>query len=474
MITHNKIIGMNKREAHTSKNFFQLVSYLFKSVRFSRFSKVCFLFFVMLMIPLSSSEWMDPLELISPDHIDPVVMHLYARYQDKQYETDVHKRLMRQFQRVIGNEFPGEAFDAKFLYNLDRVKANGFNSQLDTVYVDPLHMVIENFEDVGLGLYLKKDILVEKRSGPICIHDKSLAYYQGVGLSDTFLDMISLEYFKVKKHSYYALSIGNKSKGIFYNTVDHLGEYVHEKVVNLTKQGFSQFIMQFPKHVQEVLLSSKEYKESTDKLDLFLFHLQFEDQQGVNDFHTCLENHPDMVEGYFFMPLDRKHQWILGSSLCHNKSLEFFNKRVKSIDRFENLVDSFYDWASENQLEKEQLLIDLGGVVSAYGLRKCKNINFHYRPESFGRGRKWGKAKHRKERIRDRKIHNKTPPFIVNRFNDTNFPKTNLEKIFFDPSHYFYYKGLKFMALEDVKAIKKKRHLIFDKIDLRLLREANL
>jgi len=182
---------------------------------------------------------------------------------------------------------------------------------------------------------------------------------------------------------------------------------------------------------------------------------QYNDLIGLQDWHStlCKEGQIDsstvffpglalrgsdaVKKEYFFLE-NIKHIHLL----LNENSRDFLEyRRQADFEHFECYLERFQKWVLSAGVEIRDFCIDGSAVLSAYGLRECKDLDFLYGGLFIQTG------------IEALDCHNFHHQKVREQM-DLAYAK---DDIVYDARNYFYYKGLKFCSLDILEMIKKER-----------------
>lgn len=127
----------------------------------------------------------------------------------------------------------------------------------------------------------------------------------------------------------------------------------------------------------------------------------------------------------------------IAQTLFVENSIHFLNNaKIAYAKNFEKLCATYKAWLEKNGYDLEHFCIDSSAVLAAYGLRDCRDLDFLAHSSAI----------------------QKVAAGIENHENQLRYYVTGKDDIIFNPTHHFYYKGLKFTSLEMVKKMKQQRH----------------
>jgi hypothetical protein len=125
------------------------------------------------------------------------------------------------------------------------------------------------------------------------------------------------------------------------------------------------------------------------------------------------------------------------------------NYNGKEYPLYENLLLKFRDWISENNLDSDNYCITAGSVLSTYGLKECKDIDYlHYGDNTYPNDD------------------------LIQSHNVYGVGKYHIERdeIIFNPEYHFYHFGVKFSTIDIVRKLKEKRGEEKDFRDIELIK----
>lgn len=147
---------------------------------------------------------------------------------------------------------------------------------------------------------------------------------------------------------------------------------------------------------------------------------------------------------------DHKNEVDRISKIILNKnSISFLNKAniFKYKENFQ-IINKFKDFLNLNKLDIDDIIIDSSFIMSIYGIRKAKDLDFIC--NSFI----------------EKNNHNF---FNVVNERDLNYHKINKKDLIYDSNNFFYFQGIKFITLKNLYYKKKKRGEVKDLTDIKLI-----
>lgn len=135
--------------------------------------------------------------------------------------------------------------------------------------------------------------------------------------------------------------------------------------------------------------------------------------------------------------------------LLNKNSLDNMNYKLnKEFSWHNRLHNEFKKWIKNNNYSIEDLCIEGSAVLSAYGLREARDLDYISNPNI-------------KKTLRLKEISNSNT-------SNKNYFK-NIFELIYNPNNFFYFKGLKYLSLDKLKFKKKLRKETKDIEDLKLI-----
>ena len=117
------------------------------------------------------------------------------------------------------------------------------------------------------------------------------------------------------------------------------------------------------------------------------------------------------------------------------------------LSNFEKYFSDYSNWLKEKDLDGDHFCIDASAVLSSYGLRDCRDLDFLYLGDFIETG------------TEEFSCHN----------HETKFYPVDKDEVIVNPDNHFYYKGLKFASPRVIKSMKQIRCEQKDLLDIQML-----
>lgn len=430
-----------------------------------------FLFFLLTVssflhaeISRASNEF-DPLDLISPKRADLMAKYIYAKHRE--WDTKClfgvniyyrHLQVWNGFHEAHPYKLGFNDFYKAFNELLDSIKHKGFNPD----YAVPLGPtgVISNGAHRLVSCLLYNQLVQVEQVPTQCNY--GFEFFKKKKLESKYLDAMALQYCELKPDSYMLIvfpSAAGKNEEV-ENILSTYTEIVYKKEIAFTLKGSVNFILTAYEHEpflqndqaarQKTLACFPKNMLKANKARVYL--LQAENLQAVKQCKAAIRNLFNIANHSVHATDTHQEAIILAQMFFNENSLHFLNHRnAISTPIFDHYFEAYRTWMVSNAKESEWFCIDGGGVLAAYGLRDCNDLDFL----SFGN-----------------EAFAIQIPGIENHNAQLKYYSTSLDDILFDPDNYFFYKGVKFCSLSILKKMKEKRGEAKDLFDLLLIHQS--
>jgi hypothetical protein len=279
--------------------------------------------------------------------------------------------------------------------------------------------------------------------------DFDYRYFQTRGVPVTMLDTAAQTYIEYDPKCFLA-AVWPAAQGHDQEIEQILSQVVYKKQVSLTYNGAHNLLAEAYKNEPWLGARDKNFPGIKNKLvgcfpsfepvRVYLFRAEsLEQVLTLKDQVRALFG---LAKHAIHITDDQEETLRLGRLLFNDNGVHFLNyayPRKFSNDRLTDVDQRL----SDHKLTKDSILLDEAMVLDVYGLRASDGtpeLKAYFDPES--------------------KIGDYVPTF---------FQETQSE-LFDNPKNYFYYRGFKFMSLEQVLLMKKKRRQNNDSQDIRLIK----
>lgn len=428
-------------------------------------------------------KWIDAIDLISPNRFDIMFKYMLASLLEKGISCDwaispyehhlkVWNNLVEQSPRKDGIE----EYVSSFKGIIKSIKENGYDENQEPVPVDHLtNSPLNGAHRIAASLLTNNKVfcdVIDFSKNPLigchCDYRYLLDrndHVQG-GLSTQYADLAAHQYAKLKDNVR-IISVFPSAKG-FDKELDELinseSKVVYSKQVSLTPLGAFNFIRYIydedASRGNDWLGSSNNSWSGAQSKFRHCFpegepvKLYWFEEKSYDTSVKLKEKIRDIFKiGKHSVHINDTHTETLSMSgyLLNPNGLHFLNKTNPRVDcNFDYFFDKFKTWLITTGQDVEDFCVDSSAVLSAYGLRDCRDLDFLYHGSSIDTG------------MQDVSCHN----------DEMKYYQHTKEEIIFNPQNHFYYKGIKFANLGVVKAMKQFRNEEKDIVDVKLIDKA--
>ncbi len=276
------------------------------------------------------------------------------------------------------------------------------------------------------------------------------------GLSSIYLDEMALEFCRTK-NNLFTISIfpsHNVSFDQIFNLVKQKYAPVYSKEIDLTEQGKLNYIHNL--YCDESWIGSKNagYPGVKEKARLCFSNgnnvrvvlVEENDVSRLNELKQQIRSMCNAGNHSVHMNDTQEETWRIASCAFNNQSIDFINNRViSSTPNFDTYFDKYRE-IMKSRKDSEDFCIDSSAVLSAYGLRDCRDLDFLH-------------LKGCSDLYPKIECHN----------NESHHYAIEKDDIICCPKNHFYFFGIKMACLEVVKNMKLKRSEEKDRADLELI-----
>lgn len=400
-------------------------------------------------------EYVSPSQLLTPYRADVMAKYIYAKHRDWNSSCDFGVKIYYQHLKVWNNFWEEEPrkknfedFKVAFDSILTTVK-EGLESSLPPVPVNQNGVIANGSHRLASHLLYNKPIKTKKiQCNDFCA---DLAHLKKRKLEEKYLDAMALQYCELQPNCY-VMTVFPSAKGQENTILSILKKYakiVYQKDVFLTENGGLNLLL--TAYINESWVgnhknnySGLRYKAGNcfpkkliSQNPMRVYLLEADSLSSIKKCKTEIRSlfkiHNDSVHA-----TDTHEQAVvLARALFNKNSLHCLNyRKLNSYSNFTRYIHSYKNWLAKNQYNEEWFCIDSSGVLAAYGLRDCNDLDFLHHGET---------------------IDTDVPSGIGSHNFQSTYYTVPIDTILFDPEYHFFYNGIKFCTLPVVKKMKMNR-----------------
>lgn len=424
-------------------------------------------------------EMANPLDLLRWNRFDLPFKYLFGYARKRGWDTDYYEEMYRHHLKVWNgfSEFDDpqknsyEVFKADYLALLDEIGSQGFDCKKSLVALQDGEYLLNGAHRVAaclvhgenVGFYNGKDGFDGQKD---CSWEFFKARWRRGRFDRDFCDRAALEFARLKPNSrlvvlYPSATKMGKVEQVRSILREHSG-IVYEKAIRLSFEGGVNLMRELylgekwaEKRRGSGYVSKAKYCYQAGRILrrmslTHVFLMEFENKSeadAVKDDIRAIYN----IEKHSVHINDSHEETIrLCQSLFNRNSVHFlnhFNRRFYK--KYERLLTEYTTWIKASGLDPEDYCVTAGGVLSAYGLKEAKDLDYlHSAPE---------------EVPGNRLIQSH------NLYGEGRYP-TAIDDIVHNPRNHFYRYGVKHCGLGIVESLKSQRGERKDFRDLKMIR----
>lgn len=429
---------------------------------------------------LKKSTTQDAKIFLTPLRFDIMAKYIYAKYKEKAIDSDWHTKLYLEHIKTWNNynekiQHGGVSKKSKedFLssYNelMASIKNNGFNNKKSRIWINKNGNLLNGSHRVASCILFNKEISCEVKPSESGQLDCSTFYFiekrktTPNGIRNESLDRMALEYAKLKETTHIA-TVFPSASGHEHEIIEILTKYagiVYEKKISLNEIGAFHFV----KILYEDDPWSGDIKDKfagvknkvrpcfTNNDPVWTILLDTDKLENLNKAKQEIRDLLKLDKHSIHINDSHKETVRVAEAIYNKNSLHFLNNSSlfkKTYLKFDSMLHEFKDWVSSNNINPEDICIDASSVLSAYGIREGRDIDF----------------------LHNNKIPNpKIKKYISSHNEYAHYYGKNIDEIIYNPENHFYYLGIKFTTLGVLKMLKKARNEKKDKKDINLMKK---
>ena len=346
-----------------------------------------------------------------------------------------------------------DAFIIEFDKVFKDIKVNGFDGDISLIPLSNNGSIANGAHRVASAIYLDKDIYSVKIDTLDDIYDYNFFYKRNVPTQ--FLDVAATEFIEYSNNIYIAL-IWPTAKGYDEEIEKIIPNIVYRKDVRLNPNGAHNLLSQIYYGEEWLGCVEDNFRGSQGKLvECFknfeaVRFIAFQ-AESIDEVLTI----KDKVRGIFNIGkhsihiTDTKEEAIRVARVVFNdNSIHFLNnaKPNKYISTHQK-IDKFKSFVKANNLDFKDILIDSSLVLSCYGLREARDVDY----------------------ICDGCFISKKIKGIDCHDNELSYHDTTKQELIYNPANYFYFNDVKFISFLKLFEMKANRSEQKDQNDCRMM-----
>lgn len=370
------------------------------------------------------------------------------------YESDIRSQTLGSFKEA-GSDLKTsfKKYIKEFEKTYKNIKQNGFDAEKSLIPLSDVNTIINGSHRVAAAIHTKQCVSCIRTEQSIMTCDYKYFFYRNV--STTILDLVANKFIEYADDVYIAFLWPSGISNLM-ETESEFSNIIYKKQISLTARGGFNLIIELYKHmdwlgVPETGFTGAERKlvecfPSFDQVTVIAF--QATSIEKVKQIKERIRQKNNI--GFSSVHItDTNEEAIRISKLVFNENgIHFLNNSepfkfpvTKSLSLFKAFLD-------KNNLKPNDIIVDGSTILSLYGIRNSRDIDFLTLNNRSITTPKSGFEPHDSELI---------------------FHRKGKHDLICNPIYFIEYLGLKFISIHQLYEMKTNRGEEKDKNDLRLM-----
>jgi FkbM family methyltransferase len=409
----------------------------------------------------------EALDLLTYKRIDLIAKYIYLLNKNETTRSSFNEELYLEHIKAFNNfgegDYSGKEGKESFLNTFDSVfrfmdKSNDYMDEFIIPFSYRDKILCDGAHRVSTAIFLKKKMKIMQLQRKTNSFD--WAFFKKRGLKEHYLDYMLYNYVKLKKNIYvfciWPSARGND--GEILTILNKAGNIIYRKNILLNKRGAHNFIVHT--YLQHPWVGSWEnaYAGAKNKTrecfkhnkPLQCFFIESDDFNSISSAKREIRNLFQIANSSGHATDTYEETLFLSKIILNDNTIRFLNNSIPcKFPRFNLLFQRYktaIDTLEEN--ERERFCIDSSAVLGVHGIRDVGDLD--YMTNS-----------------------NLTVDFgvdIDNHEENMKYYDIAKEEIINNPDNHFYYMGIKFVSLQCLYEMKRKRGEKKDRKDCLLIK----
>ena len=414
------------------------------------------------------SHGTDPLDLLNSKRFDIAAKTIYARNRMKNTDSEFPVELYLEHLKVWNNLYeksPEKIGEKSFIDAFDNllsdINTNGFDAnkgKIPTIQgsaINGAHRIASSIVTANeVQTYEGK--ISEGQYNCNFQYFKNKNNFVDTGLGEIYLDEMALEFCR-NKSNLYTITIFPSHDIDVANILSHINkknEIIYCKKVTLDNHGKTNFVHNL--YHNEGWIGSRQagYPGVKEKAKLCFskgnnIYVALVEEDNIDNMVRLKDEIRSMCNvGKHSVHINdtQEETWRIASSVYNENSVHYLNsKKITDTPNYNLYIEKYYAIIN-NRSDKHDFCVDSSAVLSSYGLRDCRDLDFLHLKDILS-------ISHNID------CHNKEAVHYREKKDD----------IIYNPRFHFYSFGIKFASLNVVKDMKVDRNEEKDKVDVKLI-----
>lgn len=410
---------------------------------------------------------------VRPEHLfrynrfDIAAKLIFIKDKIRGINCDFSKDIYRKHLGVWNNFFENEPrkekyedFENSFVDLYYNIKQKGFdkNNKIPVYQgfaINGAHRIASSIF-LGINLYTQPSDISKGQLNCSYRYFMNKKDFVPSGLNRIYLDEMALEFCRVKNNLYTVSLFPSHNQSIekISNLIHQNFEVIYSKTIKLNKKGQLNYVHnlyhgeswvgnKYNKYPGAVEKSNKCF---TNGNEVTVLLLQSDNQNSLLSLKQNVRSICNVGKHSIHINDTQEETWRIASSVFNKNSIHFLNNsRIGQTEKFDNYFIQYKN-IIKNRKDKYDFCVDASAVLSAYGLRDCRDLDF----------------------LHLYNIGNLTNDISCHNMESHHYD-IDKNDIIYDPKMHFYVHGIKMANIEVIKNMKISRDEQKDRVDVKLI-----
>lgn len=408
-----------------------------------------------------------PISIWNSNRIDISAKILFIKFLeekiDSPYGEDVYLNHLKVWNNLIETK-PEKVGTIEYIDSFKKIisdiKNDKFDFKKSPILLNTNNEVINGSHRLAAAIYYNKPIYIQYTdnfSGQAnCNYELFQSHDSRYGkLKKQYMDSMVMEYIKRKKRNVFVITVFPSARGFDEQVVGKIREYgdiIYRKDLFINKDSGARFIRMLYQGEEWLKDDGGQAKANyafPDSGYVRAFFIEINDKEQLKELKQDLRDYFDIGKHSLHINDKREETLRISRHLLNENTIEFFNNAPESslMKNADKLFTKFCKEIDRKKIDKDEIMIVGSFALTLFQIRDIRDIDYI--------------SKNRIRTDKDFQSHNKY-------IEEYGF---NAHDWLFNPQNYFYYMGVKVLAIETAKVFKRKRNEIKDKEDLLALEQ---
>jgi FkbM family methyltransferase len=419
------------------------------------------------LLPFQEEHEIDELpatDLLCSERFDVMSKYIYAKLTLLNVASDWRLQVYSDLQKIFGfKEGDGSGKNSrsdylnKFDEILNSIKTDGFKKEMGFLPIGNNNILIDGSHRLAASLLFNRHVPVIKFDIEPARYD--YGYFLKRGLAPEIADSMALEFCRICLNMVIAVvfPVAEGKDDEIQSILKDYGQIAYEKQIVFSELGRHNLIRQLYRNESwlgvdgDITPGLRHHVEKRflNDLPVKFYFVICKDDSKIKEAKARVRALFDLQNDSIHVNDTHEETIRIAEQILTPNSVHFLNHAQPWMSKnFLGMFQEYQDEIEKQNLNKEMLCIDSGSVLAVYGLRDTNDLDYLH-------------------------LGNEMALELNSQISDHNaelvYHGTAIGDILFDPGNYFYYNGVKFVSLRQLRKMKTRRNEAKDIKDILLI-----